>query len=75
MPLPLTVNHKQEPDERDKLTPEEIEALICEVVKTYQDAEVTKDPFMSPLLAPDDLLTGLPTAHIIVSVQFFINNV
>ena len=67
MPLPLTVRHNREPDEHDKLSPEEIEALVAEVIKTYQDADVTKDPFMSPLLAPSDLLVGLPTAHIIVS--------
>lgn len=67
MPLPLTVRHNREPDACDKLSQDEIEALILEVIKTYQEAEVTKDPFMSPLLAPDDLLIDLPTAHIIVS--------
>ena len=67
MPLPLTVHHNREPDERDKLSSDEIEALVLEVTKTYQDPEITKDPYMSPLLAPADLLTGLPTAHIIVS--------
>lgn len=67
MPLPLTVSHNREPDECDKLSSDEIEALVLEVMKTYQDPEVTKDPYMSPLLAPADLLTGLPTVHIIVS--------
>ena len=67
MPLPLTVRHNRDPDERDKLSSDEIEALVMEVTKTYHDPEVTKDPYMSPLLAPADLLTGLPTAHIIVS--------
>lgn len=67
MSLPLTARHCREPDEQDKLSPDEIEALVLEVMKTYQDPEVTKDPYMSPLLAPADMLTGLPTAHIIVS--------
>ena len=67
MPLPLTVRHNREPDECDKLSSDEIEALVLEVTKTYQDPEITKDPYMSPLLAPADLLTSLPTAHIIVS--------
>ena len=72
MPLPLTVHHNREPDEVDKLSQDELEALISEVVKTYQDPEVTKDPFMSPLLASDDLLNGLPTVHIIVSSYKYI---
>ena len=67
MPLPLTVHHNREPDPCDKLSQDEIDALISEVMKTYHEPEVTKDPFMSPILAPDDLLVGLPTAHIIVS--------
>ena len=67
MPLPLTVRHNREPDEADKLSQDDLDALILEVLKTYQEPEVTKDPYMSPLLAPDDMLTGLPTTHIIVS--------
>ena len=67
MPLPLTVNHNRDPDECDKLSRDEIDALVLEVIKSYEEAEITRDPYMSPLLASADLLTGLPTAHIIVS--------
>ena len=68
MSLPLTVHHNREPEEQDKLSQDDLEVLILEVLKTYQEPEMTKDPYMSPLLAPDDMLTGLPTTHIIVSV-------
>lgn len=30
-------------------------------------SEVVKDPFCSPLLAPDNMLKGLPPVHIVVS--------
>ena len=36
-------------------------------MKSYDDGDATKDPFMSPMLAPDELLSGLPPIHIIVS--------
>ena len=73
MPVPLTVRHNREPDECDKLSSDEIDALVLEVMKTYQDPEVTKNPYMSPLLAPADLLTGLPTAHNIIIVSIISN--
>ena len=31
-----------------------------------QTSEVVKDPFCSPLLAPDSMLKGLPPVHIVV---------
>lgn len=38
-------------------------------MKSYRSVETTKDPFMSPLLASDDMLSGLPPVHIVVSAQ------
>lgn len=58
---------KQEPKEHDKLSPSEFEEAMEEVMKSYQDGDATKDPYMSPLLAPDELLSGLPPVHIVVS--------
>ncbi len=37
-------------------------------MKGYRDKDSTKDPFMSPIFAPDELLSGLPPIHIIVSI-------
>lgn len=36
-------------------------------MKNFKDGDATKDPFMSPLLAPDEMLSGLPPVHIVVS--------
>lgn len=33
---------------------------------TVQTSPVVKDPFCSPLLAPDSMLKGLPPVHIVV---------
>ena len=41
--------------------------MIDEIMRTYEDAEITKDPFISPALSPDDLLRGLPPINLIVS--------
>lgn len=35
-----------------------------------QSSPVVKDPFCSPLLAPDTMLKGLPPVHIVVSYKF-----
>lgn len=51
------------------MTDEEIEALVTEVIDSFEDAEITTtDPFISPALSPDHLLTGLPLINLIVSV-------
>ena len=36
-------------------------------MKGYRDGDATKDPFMSPLFAPSEQLSGLPPVYIIVS--------
>lgn len=59
--------HKREPDEKDKLTEAELEELLAEVMKSFEDDPCTHDPFMSPSLASDELLAGLPPIHIVVS--------
>ena len=41
--------------------------MIDEIMETYEDAEITEDPFISPALSPDDLLRGLPPVNLIVS--------
>nr|XP_014345780.1 PREDICTED: hormone-sensitive lipase [Latimeria chalumnae] len=35
----------------------------------FQLSPIVKNPFMSPLLAPDEMLRGLPPVHIVVSFQ------
>ena len=69
--LPITTRQQQEPDENDKLSPAELESLIDELVKSYDDPEIVNDPFMSPLLAPAELLKGLPPIHLIVSTCLY----
>jgi len=59
---------QREPDDKDKLTPIELEELLAEVMKMYESGPSTQDPFMSPLFATDDQLAGLPPVHIIVSM-------
>ena len=56
----------QEPLEEDRLSPAEIDQLIGEILKSFEDPEVTKDPLMSPALAPDKMLIGLPIVHLVV---------
>uniref|UniRef100_UPI00398F0088 hormone-sensitive lipase n=1 Tax=Pristiophorus japonicus TaxID=55135 RepID=UPI00398F0088 len=34
-----------------------------------QTSAIVKNPYMSPLLAPDDMLRGLPPVHLVVSVD------
>uniref|UniRef100_A0A1X7TZZ6 Hormone-sensitive lipase n=1 Tax=Amphimedon queenslandica TaxID=400682 RepID=A0A1X7TZZ6_AMPQE len=55
------------PSKEETLSEEEIEALIEEVMATFDDADITlKDPFISPVNSPDELLKGLPLINIIV---------
>lgn len=61
---------KQEPNEEDRLTPAEFEDLVEEVLKSYRTGDITKDPYMSPLLATDEMLSGLPPVHIVVGILF-----
>ena len=63
---------KRDPKEEDKLSPTAFEELVEEMIKGFQDSDVTKDPFMSPLLAPDEMLSGLPPIHIVVSILKFL---
>lgn len=58
------------PSQDQVLSDSEIERLSQELVDTYRDADVTKDPYMSPAFAPDDLLKGLPPTDIIVSTMY-----
>ena len=58
---------KREPDDKDKLTPAETEELLAEVMKGLDGGVCAEDPFMSPLLASNELLAGLPPVHIVVS--------
>ena len=46
--------------------------MVDEIMKTYEDTEITKDPFISPALSPDDLLRGLPPVNLIVSNYIYI---
>jgi hypothetical protein len=55
----------REPEQQDRLPPAEIERMTCELVKTLGSLEGNKNPYMSPGLAPDDMLRGLPPVHII----------
>ena len=61
---------QQEPEQGDILSPSEFEELVEEMMKAFQDGDVTKDPFMSPALATDEMLSGLPPVHIIVIEHF-----
>lgn len=56
------------PSKEEALSEEEIEALVEEVMSTFEDADITtSDPFISPLNSPDELLKGLPLVNLIVS--------
>ena len=45
------------PSKEEALSEEEIEALVEEVMSTFEDADITtSDPFISPLNSPDELL-------------------
>ena len=57
---------RQEPLKEDSLSPAEIDQLVDGVLKSFEDPEVTKDPYMSPALAPDEMLIGLPVVHLVV---------
>ena len=47
-----------------------IEKLIEEVADIYKISEdITTDPFVSPALAPDEMLKGLPPMSLIVRTE------
>lgn len=48
--------------------PQDFEPLRSEQLAemSLQSSPVVKDPFCSPLLAPDNMLKGLPPVHIVV---------
>ena len=54
------------PSPEETLTQQEIDSLVRELLDSYKDSDVTKDPFMSPALASDELLQGLPPVDVIV---------
>ena len=62
----MTMLQRCDPEDTDKLSEAELEELIGEVMKAYEGPESTKDPFMSPMLATPDMLTGLPPVHLVV---------
>ena len=64
--LQTLISLPQEPLEEDRLSPAAIDQLIGEILKSFEDPEVTKDPLMSPALAPDEMLIGLPIIHLVV---------
>ena len=55
------------PSREEQLSEEEIQRMTEEVMAIYADRESSKDPFMSPGLAPANSLRGLPPVHIVVS--------
>lgn len=59
---------RRKPHENEMLTEQQIQELVEEMMKNLQDSPVTLDPFISPALAPDDHLKGLPPIHIFVRV-------
>ncbi len=54
------------PEEEDKLSEQEIEELVTELMKVFDSPEITKDPYMSPMLATPEMLAGLPPIHLVV---------
>ena len=56
------------PSDDEKLSDEDIQVLARELLDRYKDPEVTKDPYMSPSFATDDMLQGLPPVDILVSL-------
>lgn len=61
---------RKPPSREEQLSEEEIQRMTEEVMRIYVDPECTKDPFMSPGLAPSDMLKGLPPVHIVVSQPY-----
>ena len=58
---------RRKPNEDELLTEQQIHDMIEEMVESFKDPEITKDPFISPALADDKYLIGLPFMHIFVS--------
>ena len=59
---------RRKPNDDELLTEQQIHDMIEEMVESLKDPEVTKDPFISPALADDKYLIGLPFMHIFVRV-------
>ncbi len=57
------------PSPEETLTQQEMDSLVRELLDSYKDSDITKDPFMSPALAPGDLLQGLPPVDVIVCTE------
>jgi hormone-sensitive lipase len=57
----------RDPDEGDRLSPAEIERMTRELLKALGSPESNKNPYMSPILAPEHMLIGLPPVHIIAT--------
>lgn len=60
------------PEEKDKLSEQEIEELAVELLKTFDAPECTNDPYMSPMLATPEMLTGLPPIHLVVRLVMIV---
>ena len=60
---------RRQPDKEEILSEQKIEEMVDEIVLSFKDPEITKDPFISPALAADEFLKGLPFVHILVRVE------
>ncbi|MEQ2216461.1 hypothetical protein XENOCAPTIV_016590, partial [Xenoophorus captivus] len=71
--IPPPVVEEESELERPREFPLGFEPLRSEQLAemTVQSSPVVKDPFCSPLLAPDSMLKGLPPVHIVVKMHFF----
>ena len=47
----------------------DIESLAAEVLASYEDSDVTDDPFVSPFNASSDMWRGLPPICLVVSLK------
>lgn len=65
--MDIRLGHRQ-PTKNELLSENEIEMLTRELLDSYKDSETTMNPYVSPSLAPDDFLIGLPPIDIIVSL-------
>lgn len=70
-----------EEDSNQREFPEGFEPLRSEQLAEMKvdSSPIFRNPYMSPLLAPDDMLKGLPPIHIVVRVssqkkKFFFKN-
>lgn len=61
----------EEDSENPREFPDGFEPLRSEQLAemTVQSSPIVRNPYMSPLLAPDSMLKGLPPVHIVVSMS------